>query len=170
METTAAFEGLRCLDCAREHGPAARACSDCGGPLEPAYDETVLDGERPPTPIPPARLPDLGARETPLVALEEYDASVVLKSEGQTGTGSVADREMRVAVGLARALEAETVALPSTGNGAQSAAAYASRAGLGARAFVPSRSTFTNKAMVNAHGGEMSVVGGRYPDAYQAFG
>jgi threonine synthase len=55
------------------------------------------------------------------------------------------------------------------GNGGQAAAAYAARAGLDSQAFVPSRVPFVNKAMVNVHGGDMSVVEGRYADARAAF-
>ncbi len=46
-----------------------------------------------------------------------------------------------------------------------SAAAYAARAGLLSRSFVPSRATFINKAMINVHGGDMRVVEGRFDDA-----
>ena len=62
----------------------------------------------------------------------------------------------------------ERVAVASPGNGGQSLAAYAGRAGLRSYAFVPSRAPFSNKALVNVHGGEMRVVGGRYPDAREA--
>ena len=176
METTAAFDGLRCLACGRTHDHTVSICPVCTGSLVSVYDATALSeyspGRSPPTPIPEPELPTLGAGGTPLIELPgEFGdgASVLLKTEGQTGTGSVRDREMRLAVGLARALGSQTSALPSTGNGAQSAAAYAARAGLDLEAFVPSRTMFTNKAMINAHGAELTVVGGRYPDAYEAF-
>lgn len=176
METTVAFEGLRCLACGRTHDHTVSVCPVCTGSLVSVYDATALSeyssGRSPPTPIPEPELPSLGAGETPLIELPgEFGdgASVLLKAEGQTGTGSVRDREMRLGVGLAGALGRQTCALPSTGNGAQSAAAYAARAGLDLEAFVPSRTTFTNKAMINAHGAELTVVGGRYPDAYEAF-
>ena len=61
------------------------------------------------------------------------------------------------------------MALPTTGDAGQSAAAYAARADLDSEAFVPTRSTFVAKAMTNVHGGDMSVVEGRYPDAVDAF-
>jgi threonine synthase len=75
---------------------------------------------------------------------------------------------MSVAVTAARAAETEPLALAAAGNAAQSAAAYAGRAELRSYAFVPSRTAFSNKAMVNVHGGEMRVVGGRFDDAAAA--
>ncbi len=62
----------------------------------------------------------------------------------------------------------EPLALAAAGNAGQSAAAYAGRTDLRSYAFVPSRTAFSNKAMVNVHGGEMRVVGGRYGDAAAA--
>jgi threonine synthase len=64
---------------------------------------------------------------------------------------------------------ADRVATPSTGNGAQANAAYAARAGVDSKGFVPSRCPFLNKAMVNVHGGDMRVVEGRYDDAVDVF-
>ena len=114
---------------------------------------------------------------TPLVdapaLAEELDVGRVLcKDEGRNPTGSVLDRGMSLAVTAASQLDAddgvEPLALASPGNAGQSAAAYAGRAGLRSYAFVPSRAAFSNKAMINVHGGEMRVVGGRLPDAVEA--
>ncbi len=95
--------------------------------------------------------------------------TVLCKDEGQNPTGGIQDREMAVGVSVAVANGAEKVWLPTTGNGGQSAAAYAARAGIESEVFVPSRTTFGNKAMINVHGGDMNVVGGRYADALAAF-
>jgi len=100
---------------------------------------------------------------------DEADVDVFLKDEGRNGTGGIQDREMALAVTAARVHGASDVALPTTGNGGQAAAAYAGRAGLVSHSFVPSRTTFATKAMINVHGGDMNVVGGRYPDAREAF-
>jgi len=125
-------------------------------------------------PFPADRLLTTGEGSTPLVDCPSlataFDVgSVRLKDEGRNGTGGIADREMAVAVAAARERGADGVALPTTGNGGQAVAAYAGRAGLDSHSFVPSRTTFANKAMINVHGGEMNVVGGRYPDARSAF-
>jgi threonine synthase len=96
-------------------------------------------------------------------------AEVLVKDEGRNATGSVADRGLTVAVTAAAEAGATDVALPTTGNAGQAAAAHAARAGLDSHSFVPTRTPFVNKAMINVHGGDMSVVEGRYPDAAAAF-
>jgi threonine synthase len=191
METTAALDGLACTECDARHDPGTVAgrCPECGGPLVATYDADAVATDR--TSLADrrfdglARYGDLLPFEldvamsmtegtTPLVpcpdlADELEVESVYVKDEGANPTGTTADRGMALAVAAARAGGAERVALPTTGDAGQSAAAYAARAGLDSEAFVPTRSTFVAKAMTNVHGGEMSVVGGRYPDAVAAF-
>ena len=44
MQTTDGFDGLRCLDCGAEFGiDGPNRCADCGGALEPIYDESALE-------------------------------------------------------------------------------------------------------------------------------
>jgi threonine synthase len=191
METNDAFRGLSCRDCGEAVDPATVAgrCPECGGVLEPTYDYGAVDpadvdltpagGEsmwRYAPLLPASRETAVTAAEgatpavsCPRVAAELGVSELIVKDEGRNPTGSIRDRELSVAVTLATEEGAETVALPSTGGAGQSAAAYAARAGLSSEAFLPSRANFTAKAMVNVHGGEMSVVGGRYGDAADAF-
>ncbi|MFB6228385.1 MAG: pyridoxal-phosphate dependent enzyme [Halobacteriales archaeon] len=191
METNDAFTGLSCRGCGEDIDPAAGAgrCPDCGGHLEPAYDHGSIDpasvdllpgGEvsmwryASLLPVPSQTAVTTAEGGTPAVSCPEVAAELgvgelIVKDEGRNPTGSIRDRELSVAVTLARENGAETVALPSTGSAGQSAAAYAARAGLSSEVFLPSRANFTAKAMVNVHGGEMSVVGGRYGDAADAF-
>jgi len=191
METTAALDGLACTECDARHDPATVAgrCPDCGGPLVATYDADAVATDRASLADRRfdglARYADLLPFEldaavsmtegtTPLVACPDLAdelgvEAVYVKDEGTNPTGTTADRGMALAVAAARAHGAEEVALPTTGDAGQSAAAYAARAGLDSEAFVPTRSTFVAKAMTNVHGGEMSVVGGRYPDAVAAF-
>ena len=118
-----------------------------------------------------------GEGATPLVAADRLADelgvdSVYIKDESRNPTGTVYDRGMSVAATAIAAAEpadaVEPVALATTGNSGQSAAAYLGRLGLRSYAFVPSRSAFSNKAMINVHNGEMQVVGGRYSDAADA--
>jgi threonine synthase len=190
MDTTDAFAGLACRDCGGRFDPnaAIRRCPDCGGLLDPTYDHGVIDVPWEDAPeergsmwryasLLPFRAGDavtMDEGDTPAIPCPGLAEEVgldrlVLKDEGRNPTGSIRDRELSIAVTAARHAGAETVALPSTGNAGQSAAAYAARAGLSAQAFLPSRANFTAKAMVNVHGGEMSVVEGRYGDAATAF-
>ena len=118
-----------------------------------------------------------GEGDTPLVAADRLAdelgvEGVFIKDESRNPTGTVYDRGMSVAATAIAArddpADVEPVALATTGNSGQSAAAYLGRLGLRSYAFVPSRSAFSNKAMINVHGGEMQVVGGRYSDAADA--
>jgi threonine synthase len=185
METTEAFAGVDCRACGSRHAADAGRCPDCDAPLDAAYDWDAVDPdalavERPASmwafdAALPFRAP-VTAEEggTPLVDAGDLAAdlgvdALLLKDESRNPTGTVDDRGMSVAVTAAREAGATDVSLPSAGNSAQSAAAYAGRAGLTAHAFVPSRAPFSNKAMVNVHGGDMRVVGGRYADAVAAF-
>ncbi|WP_254761592.1 threonine synthase [Natrinema marinum] len=190
METSDAFAGLECVDCgAAVDAAESHRCPDCGGSLDPSYDYDAIDldretlADRPfdsqwryaellPFAREAAVTTDEGA--TPLVDCPELADElgverVLIKDDGRNPTGSSTDRGASVAVTAAAEHGASDVALPSTGNGGQAVAAYAARAGLDAHAYLPSRSGFTNKAMVNVHGGDMNVVGGRFGDAVGAF-
>lgn len=114
-----------------------------------------------------------GEGDTPLVTAPQLAAEVgvetlAIKDESRNPTGTILDRGLSSAVTAARETGADLLALATPGNAGQSAAAYAGIAGLRSYAFVPSRTPFSNKAMVNVHGSEMRVAGGRYPDAEDA--
>ncbi|MFW5918813.1 MAG: threonine synthase [Halanaeroarchaeum sp.] len=191
METTDAFVGLRCEDCAAtvDAESATHRCPKCGGPLDPVYEYDAIDVSREaiasrrfesmwryreflPFASDAAVSIDEGATplvEAPTLAAELGVERVLIKDDGRNPTGSFVDRGQSLAATAAREHGAETVALASTGNGGQSASAYASVAGLDSEVFVPSRTGFTNKAMVNVHGGEMNVVEGRIGDAIASY-
>jgi len=175
MQTTAAVSGLTCTACDESTTPDAERCPDCGGVLAVDYDPDLVDSAADAHPLADDTAISLDEGGTPLVAVPELAdelgvASVALKDEGRNPTGSLADRKLALAVGAVVGQGADRVGTPSTGNGAQSAAAYAARAGVDSKGVVPSRCPFLNKAMVNVHGGDMYVVEGRYSDAVDAFG
>lgn len=190
METTAAFVGLSCIDCGERFAPDTHRCPDCGGILDPAYDYDEIDltpadlEKRPfetmwryeellPFTRESAITMDEGA--TQLIECEKLAAEmgvgrVLIKDEGRNPTGSFKDRGQTVAMTAAAQAGASDIALASAGNAGQAAAAYAGRADIDSHVFLPSRAGFTNKAMVNVHGGDMTVVGGRIGDAGAAYG
>ena len=174
------FEGFRCTDCGTTvTGDGATRCPDCDGTLDARYDlsggidretfESRSGGWKHRELLP--FVPDgIGEGATPLVeaprlADELGVGRVLIKNEAHNPTGTVTDRGLALVAEAASRGEADTLALPTTGDGGQSAAAYAARAGLLSRSFVPSRATFINKAMINVHGGDMRVVEGRFDDA-----
>ncbi|WP_049927652.1 threonine synthase [Halopiger goleimassiliensis] len=191
METTQAFVGLECVDCGAtfDAADATHRCPDCDGILDPQYEYDAIDLDRETLASRPfdsmwryeellpfareaAVTMDEGATplvECPSLADEFGVGRVLIKDEGRNPTGTFKDRGQTVAVTAATQHGASEVALASAGNAGQAAAAYAGRAGLESHVYLPSRSGFTNKAMVNVHGGDMTVVGGRIGDAGAAF-
>jgi threonine synthase len=152
--------GLRCRECGAEYElRATHVCEACFGPLDVRYDydaiRRVISRERieagPPTmwryrdllPLEDdAPIVTLGEGYTPLVRAERLGAELGLrnlyvKNDSMNPTNSFKDRVVSVAVSWARAHGFETIGCASTGNLANSVAAYAARAGLEGYVFVP---------------------------------
>jgi threonine synthase len=189
---TDAFVGLACTECdatidaadSPDDLVAAGRCADCSAPQAPAYDLDAVDTAslRDATTaweydavLPFDRETALSAGEggTPLVAAPRLAdelglGGVELKDEGRNPTGTVLDRGLSVAVTAAAESDTELLACASPGNAGQSMAAYAGRVDLRSYSFVPTRSPFSNKALINVHGGDMKVVPGRLGDAEAA--
>ena len=131
----------------------------CGAPLLARYDLDAVAGrrmrdslrDRQPTmwrywealPAPDAAGPvTLGEGFTPLAHARRLGAALgmdrlYIKDESANPTNSFKARGMSAAVTVARRLGATTVSVPSAGNAANAAAAYAARAGLSAKVFMP---------------------------------
>lgn len=185
------YLGLTCPLCGDTAPPAIAPdpCGHCDAMMEPQVDLGGLGrdprqiAERPfdsmwryaeLLPIAAEAAVTLGEGCTPLVPApsiaEQLDVGMVyIKLEGHNPTGSFKDRGATLAISAARGADTEQVALASAGNAGHAAAAYAARAGLEAHVFLPARSGFTQKAMVNVHGGDLTVVQGRLSDAGRAF-
>jgi len=152
--------GLRCRECASEFElQATHVCENCFGPLDVVYDSSVLKRtvsreriESGPTsmwryrdllPIEDSvQVVTLGEGLTPLVKADRLGQelglrNLYLKNDSMNPTNSFKDRVVSVAVSWARAHGFETIACASTGNLANSVAAYSARAGLECFAFVP---------------------------------
>jgi threonine synthase len=192
MDTTESFRGLACTDCGATFDPDhLDRCPDCGAPLAPDYDDSAVPDDPDELtgddesgmwryadllPVAADSAVTISEGDTPLVdaprLADELDAGAVLiKDESRNPTGTILDRGLSLAVTAVAQFggaDPEPLAHATPGNAGQSAAAYAGRADLRSYAFVPSRAPFSNKAMINVHGGEMRVVGGRYPDALAA--
>jgi threonine synthase len=130
----------------------------CGAPLLARYDlaaargwtrETLRDREpslwryRELLPLFPGESPvTLGEGFTPLIHATRLGRALGLsqlhiKDESLNPTNSFKARGQSTAVTRARALGATTLSVPSAGNAGCAMAAYAARAGLGARVFLP---------------------------------
>ncbi len=150
---------LECGHCGRpvERG-LATVCPDCGKPLLARYDLGALDGEalrrawarrqggmwrfREIMPVEPYETPvTLGEGGTPLLEIEmggEFEGlTLLVKDEGLNPTGSFKDRGLCAAVTRAVHEGAEDLVIPSAGNAGAALAAYAARAGVPCRLFIP---------------------------------
>jgi threonine synthase len=152
--------GLRCRECGTEYElQPTHVCEMCFGPLDVVYDydaiRKLISRERiaagPPSmwryrdllPVPDeTAVVTLGEGFTPLVHAERLGAelglrNLYLKNDTMNPTNSFKDRVVSVAISWARAHGFETIACASTGNLANSVAAYAARAGLECFVFMP---------------------------------
>src|SRR5579872_4809494 len=152
---------LVCRACGHETAvEATNICDRCFGPLEVRYDyediarrisrERIAAG--PPSiwryrdllPVDESTDPiSLGEGFTPLIRARNLGAelglrNLYLKNDTQNPTGSFKDRVVSVAATWARGHGLTTIACASTGNLANSVAAYAAHAGLRAVVVVPS--------------------------------
>lgn len=106
---------------------------------------------------------DLGEGGTPLIKLRRLFPElegVWVKQESGNPTGSFKARGLAMAVSRARELGAPGVELPSAGNAAIAAAAYAAAAGIPCRLALPADTPEAVIARCRAYGGDV-LLGGR---------
>jgi len=151
---------LECPQCRRKHSPDTRGTyCVCGSPLFVIYDlvgvrESLGKGEFPSdmnsmwrySQLLPVKSPScvvsLGEGWTPLILSRRLGKHLGLqmlriKDEAQNPTTSFKDRGLSAAISRHYELGAKEFALPSAGNAAVSASAYAAAAGLKAHIFMP---------------------------------
>ena len=110
----------------------------------------------------PERRIDLGEGGTPLVALNSgltQGHRVWLKQEAGNPTGSFKARGLSLALNRARELGAPGVRLPSAGNAAIAASAYAAACGMTCRVAVPADTPESVIARVRSYGARVDAVG-----------
>jgi threonine synthase len=161
---------LRCGSCGvTPAGLAPWRCEACGSPLElelpPADASTFADGNQSGVWgyrgwLPGVEPVTLGEPQTALVELPDGGRTVVAKVDGGLPTGSFKDRGATVTVSWLRARGAREIVVDSSGNAGASFAAYAARAGLRARVFVPAHASSAKLLQVRAHGAIVITVPG----------
>ena len=108
----------------------------------------------------------LGEGFTPVLSLGEVEGTVVsLKDDGSMPTGSFKARGMAVAVSRAKELGLTDLFVPSAGNAGVALAAYAARAALTARVYLPERTPTPMKNAVRLYGAEVVEVPGTIREA-----
>jgi threonine synthase len=184
-----ALTDIVCSACGRifDADQLLTVCDACGKVLLARYDldkaaRTLTPAavrERPwalwrYTEIMPVRDPrhrlSLGEGGTPLLPAARIGAdlglpNLLMKDEGRNPTGSFKARGLGAAVSRARELGVQTIALPSAGNAAAAASAYAARGGLGAVVFMPEDAPAVFKAECRALGARVYLVKGLINDA-----
>ena len=112
----------------------------------------------------------LGEGCTPLLHARRLGASLGLdrlyvKDESANPTNSFKARGLSAAVTVARRLGAATISVPSAGNAANALAAYAARAGVAARVFMPRdvKTPFVRECEL--YGADVTLVDGLITDA-----
>jgi threonine synthase len=110
----------------------------------------------------------LGEGGTPLVPLDSNRPHLLAKLDFLMPTLSFKDRGAAVLVGLAKSLRVSHLVADSSGNAGTAIAAYAARAGLSLRVFVPAATSAGKVAQMRAHGATVESVPGSRQDAATA--
>ena len=174
-----------------EAGQIHNLCA-CGGALLVNYDlETVrkswsresLAAARPDLwrywPVMPPQKEEsvvsLGEGMTPLVRANRLGEALGarqlwVKDEGLNPTGSFKARGMTAAMSMAKELGIRKVAIPSAGNAASAAAAYAAAAGIEAHIFMPMDVPQSNYIECKALGAKVTLVDGLISDCARIVG
>ena len=161
-----------CSNCGREYPSQGfpYRCPTCGGHFDLVDDLRYEPGsgrglERYQTsfPLPPGtRLTSLGEGGTPLLEENLAERTLYLKCEHLNPTGSFKDRGTAVLVSALKAAGVEQAVEDSSGNAGASFAAYASRAGISARVYIPEYASGPKRSQIEAYGAELvPIVGSR---------
>jgi len=142
----------------------------------PVFDPDGLEARRPGLwrylamlPPPPAAGPvTLGEGFTPLIPGRWERMDVYWKLESLNPTGAFKDRGTVLVVNDMVARGVERVVEDSSGNAGASIAAYAARAGIGARVFVPAHASPAKQAQIAVYGAEVVPVPGPRIEATRA--
>ena len=180
-------QGLKCRECGREYEAAPiYTCEWCFGPLEVAYDydaiakaasrEKIAAGPlslwrySDLLPVVADAAVDLGTGFTPLVKADRLAAELGLrdvwvKNDTRNPTNSFKARGLSAAVTRALHLGARTLSIPTAGNAGNALAAYAARAGLAAKVFMPKdvKAPFVRECLL--YGADVTLVDGLITDA-----
>lgn len=110
----------------------------------------------------------LGEGNTPLVEVNYGKQSVWAKLEYQNPTGSYKDRGSAVLASFLASRGITQVVEDSSGNAGASLAAYASRAGMKARVFVPESASGPKRVQIEYYGAELTHIPGPRSEATKA--
>lgn len=110
----------------------------------------------------------LGEGCTPLVEIK--DEGAILKLEYFSPTGSFKDRGAAVSVNRARRIGVKSIVEDSSGNAGIAAAAYAARAGIRARIYVPKDAPVAKRVLIRSCGADVVECATRKEASMRAVG
>ena len=110
----------------------------------------------------------LGEGNTPLLWAEAFGRQVAFKCEYQNPTGSFKDRGSAALVTFLKSRGVTEAVEDSSGNAGASFAAYAARAGIKARVFVPESASGPKRRQIEMYGAELVTVAGPRSNAAEA--
>ncbi len=178
---------LECSLCGKRHeaGQIHNLC-ECGGPLLVRYDlekarqswsrDWIASGPAsmwryaPVLPVSkPSSIISLGEGWTPMLRARNLGArlgaaDLWVKDEGINPTGSFKARGLSCAISMAHELGVKKIAIPSAGNAASAAAAYAAAAGMEAHIFMPRDVPQSNYIECMSFGARVTLVDGLISD------
>ena len=171
-----------CTNCGRAYPleGAPYQCPTCGGifdiPAPLPYDPSKVDNSQPGIwryrhtfGLPDgAEAVSFGEGNTPLLWAEVLGRQVAFKCEYRNPTGSFKDRGSSVLAGVLKSRGIRAAVEDSSGNAGASFAAYAVRAGIHARIFVPASSSGPKRQQIEAYGAELIPIPGSRSDVTTA--
>ncbi len=110
----------------------------------------------------------LGEGWTPLIEVQAFGRTIGLKLENLNPTGSFKDRGAAVLVSVLKIQDITSVHDDSSGNAGAALAAYAARAGIRARLFVPKSAAAQKLAQIRIYGAALEVIDGPRSEAARA--
>ncbi|KAF0108833.1 MAG: Threonine synthase [Anaerolineaceae bacterium] len=110
----------------------------------------------------------LGEGNTPLVPAQAFGRDVFFKCEYQNPTGSFKDRGSALIAAWLKLRGRKEAVEDSSGNAGASFAAYAARAGIRARIFVPASASGPKRTQIEAYGADLVPVPGSRSDVAEA--
>ncbi|QDP94675.1 pyridoxal-phosphate dependent enzyme [Microlunatus elymi] len=162
--------GYRCPRDGRTSAASELAwrCPDCGGPWDLDFTAGVVEHDQLPQrvnslwryaealPLVDPKI-SFGEGRTPLVSITDR---LSVKLDYLMPTLSFKDRGAVMLLEAARRLRPARVIADSSGNAGTAVAAYAARAGLPARIYVPASTSAKKIEQVRAHGAEVMIIDG----------
>jgi threonine synthase len=173
---------ILCTNCGQPYPPRGLPyrCPKCGGVFDfletAAFDTARVDRSQPGIwryrftfGLPEScEIITLGEGNTPLVPVRVGKRAIFFKCEFQNPTGSFKDRGSALIAAWVMERGIKNVVEDSSGNAGASFAAYATRAGLRARIFIPASASGPKRKQIEAYGAGLEPVPGSRSDVADA--